>query len=293
MNTSETGHVTDSGQMDPSLLLAQDSGSQPAPLFDSTRLTIISRSPTRRVILAKIFRHFFPLSSTDFSAIGDPWRIPGDTDLLLVDKHNVGPEYASRYKQLLDQTAIPLLIIDSSQIPAAREARRAWASTTAEQMISLYLDFHHGLITMGEAATEAPQDEPAPEQNPTLEVAELMEEIGSEVETRRLNEILDNLPMQQYHEIDNDRPLVTADEWEFDFSAADEFQTVRNNVVNEQAAKGNNASELPDFSDFDEIFGKPAGDDPSRLARKTGHGTLTTWFSAIFARLRSKQRKAS
>lgn len=273
--------------MSDSLLLDAGRDRQALPLFDSTHLTIIAHSPTRRVILARVFRHFFPISTTDYSAIGDQWQISEDTDFILADRHNLGPEERECFQQLLDQTAIPLLIIDSSQVPVDKEQRRQWGSGTAEQIINIFLDFHHGLVTMAESTTEPTVEQPSIDQKPGQALLSLMEDIETEAEQQRLSAILDKLPMEQYHEIDNDRPLVTAEEMKFDYSAADEFRAIRE----EQQALENNSERLPDFSDFDEIFGGSATDDYHSKTGRTGSGTLTTWFSSIFARLRGRDRK--
>lgn len=259
------------------------------PLFDSTRLTVVSHSPTRRIVLEKIFRHYFKVTGISFSNIDSLNGLASSADLLLIDKHNTTPATAGIFEEILNQTLLPLLIINSSDIPAESADRKLWSAAISEHLIAIYLDFHQVNMDAQEEPPGEIIDFAIDQQTETTpDLASIVEDVGSEAEKNRLDAILKNLPMQKYHEISNDRPMLTAEEINFDY-----FEKVAE-FTDDKPISQNNVESMQqrnrlDFTDYDSIFSDPdrsLGPSSNKLG-----GTLKSWFASFFSKILHRPRK--
>lgn len=298
-----------------------------------TRLSIIAYSKTRRTTLARLLKSFSNIKTIALDSKFDLDQALSEADVILLDSHNVGPSEQGFYDAIQGQISVPCYICNSSEIPADPATRKVWAQTLSDELLessqtaanvqfdpdATLDDIFNDIFdddTFDDNPFEIFQNETASkdETNTVAELEEVFSEIEEDVEQRRQHAILNDLPMQSFDEVENSNPIVTAKEFEFDYSNMESYSEQRiaevlaeaendeniqppSKVETANYAKVKPAREDQKFTSLadlfiDELEQKENADNPFGNQHTGKSGTLKTWFSNITSRLQRKKRKA-
>lgn len=112
--------------------------SNTTPRYAMPKVLVISHSKTRRRVLQIILASHAIKDTVETSyAAGYDRENIEKYDLLLLDDHNVGPEDATTFEQLLSQPYVPVQVCNSSHIPPTASERNQWGMKLAGQLIKL------------------------------------------------------------------------------------------------------------------------------------------------------------
>lgn len=102
------------------------------------KVLIITHSKTRRRVLQIILAEqaIKETDTADYRAVFNRDMLK-KYDAVLLDHHNVGPEDATTFDQLLSQKDVPVQLCNSSQIPPAALERTSWGAKLAGQLIKI------------------------------------------------------------------------------------------------------------------------------------------------------------
>lgn len=110
----------------------------PVKRVNSTRVAIISTSRTRRRTLSLLLDKLGLNNITEhnFSITGNLRELFLTTDVLLIDRHNVGPGEAAAFFSLAQQKEVPYIVYNSSNIPHESNTRHVWGNKLLANMLS-------------------------------------------------------------------------------------------------------------------------------------------------------------
>lgn len=107
--------------------------------FALPKVLVISHSKTRRRVLQIILasQAIKDTAETSFAEGYRPEAIKA-YDVLLLDEHNVGPEDAAVFDQILAQSEVPVKLCNSSRIPHSESERNRWGIQLSGQLIKIF-----------------------------------------------------------------------------------------------------------------------------------------------------------
>ncbi len=153
-------------------------------------------------------------------------------------------------------------------------------------------------LSYGETSATPP---PVSKPSSSDKLADIFSEIRSYTEDKRIAAILEKLPMQDYNESQNDKPIVTANEFTFDYSSMEAYAQERARImqasqdsISADGAAGttNRQSDRRQGRPEFQIHAKQAQEDLAQLFTKgeLANGNLKSWLNNVVANKKRKKK---
>lgn len=97
-------------------------------------LGIISKSRTRSMAMAKLLANFPRVTHHVFGPGFDPGRILGGSDIILIDRHNLGAEELPCFKKMTGQRSVPFVLCNSSEMTMGGATSKNWSVNVTKQL---------------------------------------------------------------------------------------------------------------------------------------------------------------
>ena len=291
-------------------------------------LGIISKSRTRCMAMAKLLPEFPRTSQHLFGPGFDPSRALGGSDILLIDRHNLGAEELPCFKKMTGQRAVPFVICNSSEMTVGGSASKTWSLTVFKQLRTAYQQ-HAANKKQETADTAKPKPAtkpvaaataPATDKKPqTSNLRDMFQDMPWDLDNQQVGEILNQLPAKDRSAPKKAKPKTSAaDDFTFDFSQLDVLasgasEDFSGDLLSDEEAlrlagmandgydelhyqpfdesSDFNSDDLPDITQF--ITG-PDGEfglhNPYHMEDRGKQSQIKSWFGGLLSVLQKKNR---